>query len=200
MRPIFVLVSLLVSLSAGFSQALDYAAAPQEALGYAFGATDASVTDALKAANTPFRQDAARPGQTLSKVTIANQTLDQLDHVTVELSFTKGALFQVSASLAYSEGSFRGLLAVLNEKYGARRSVDGGYHYSWFFNQANHAPGNGNPDFAIVLANDPIDKKTITLSYVDNVRRSNPAGAAAPAPSAPAPAATPVPTLDPKKF
>jgi hypothetical protein len=199
MRPLSLLLFFLVALSGGFSQVLDYTTAPKEALGYTFGATEASVTDALKAANTTFRQDLVKQNSGITRVTVANQTLDKLEKATVELQFFKGELFQIGASVPYSAATFQGLLKVLTDKYGAKRSVDGGYHYSWFYYQADHPSANQVPDFALVLASDPLDKKVLTLTYADNARRygtvsAGPAGASA---STPAPAA---PTLDPNHF
>lgn len=200
MRSVFAFLFVTVTLG-GFCQSLDYASAPREALGYTFGATEASVVDGLKAANTPFRQDTTRQTLGVTTVTLNNQTLDKLDQATVELQFFKGALVQIKATVAYSSGAFKSLLAVLESKYGAKRSLDGGFHYNWFYQLAPRPQGNELPDFAIILASDAVDKKTVTLTYADNARRTNPAAATStPVPLVPTPAPTPVPTLDPSHF
>lgn len=201
MRLFFGLLGMLAVLSGGFAQNLDYAVAPQEFLGYAFGAQETAVAEALTAAGTPFRHEAVRAGQALTKLVLTNQTLDKLDRATVELQFYRGSLYLISATVPYAADSLQALRNVLTAKYGAVKSNDGGYHYNWFFLQKGRPAGNQAPDFAIVLGNDPVTKKTVTLVYSDNLRKSQlpPPGAANP-PAAAEPAPTPAPDLDPSRF
>jgi len=195
-----LLVLFLLTLGAGAlsAQTLDTAAAPPEFQGYTFGAAEQATVEALTQTGTTFRQDAYRPALGLTRITIPHQHLDKLNEVTFELFFAKGVLYQVGATLAYSADAHQALLSVLTAKYGAVRSQDGGYHHSWFFNQAGRESANHLPDFAIVLANDPVTAKTIGLTYVDNLKR-NPAPAAAPPASAPA-APPAAPDLNPSHF
>lgn len=202
MRPPFLFLFLLVAgAPALFSQNLDYASAPREFAGYAFGTAEEAVVDGLKAANTPFRQDPALKSQGITKVVLTERTLDTLDHVTVELQFFKGTLVQISASLAHSPQALKALVGVLTAKYGAVRSDDGGYHYRWFYRKAGATGASQVPDFAIVLASDPVTRKTLVLTYADNARKADPAAPAAGPATGKSEAAPSAPvTLDPNKF
>lgn len=218
MRPLAVL-ALFLSLSGGaIAQRLDYTSAPQQFLGYTMGSAESEVVAGLKQGGATFRQDDTAQGRGLSLVIVSNQTLDKLEHVTAELQFFHGTLFWISASLAYTPDAFEGLLTVLQAKYGPVRSNDGGFHYTWFYDQKDHNEADQRPDFAIILGNDPVDKKMITLAYVDNLRKSQvtvpstsepsgtPALSGAPTTSSvaptptPAPKATPAPALNPSSF
>ncbi len=122
MRLFFSVIGMMAALSGGFAQGLEYAAAPQEFLGYAFGAQETAVAEALTAAGTPFRQEAVRAGQTLTKLVLTNQTLDKLDRATVELQFYRGSLYLISATVPYAADSLQALRNVLTAKYGAVKS------------------------------------------------------------------------------
>lgn len=200
MRPFSVLLLFLLWAGSGFSQGLDYENAPRAFLGYPFGASLGSVTDRLTQAGTPFQSALATGKDGLQRVTVPRQTLDKLENVTVELAFSQDRLFQISASTAYSPEVLKSLVDVLASKYGPVKSLDGGYSYLWFFR--SKAPStSAAPAFALALKNDPVTKKTIVLSYVDNLVKASAAAAGAAPQQLPVPE-TPAapPALDSSRF
>lgn len=200
MRFIVPFFWVVVVFAAG-AQPLDVSSAPSSFLGYAFGAEEEALVAGLEKTEAVVQRDRSRAAQGLTRATVANQTLDKLDKVTLEFGFSKGSLFQVTASLAPSPEALKSLTGVLNEKYGKVRSLDGGYHYNWFFYAQVPPAANQVPDFAIVLTHDPVTRKVLSLTYTDNLRKAAgpvpPTGQASPGAAT---GGTPVPALDPSRF
>ena len=191
----FVLLSALVlPLVSVSAQDLNYTAVPQQAFGYTLGSSLSSIETALKSAKIDFReQPSTRPAPSMT-LEIPRQTVQSIPEVTIRLFFAKETLYQIQASMAYDArllGSFKDDLV---KQYGPVRSLDGGFHYLWFFNQNTVQNAQQRPDFAVILANDPVTDKTVSLTYADNLRRDQVLGtatvvpqkdgAAPPAPSA----------------
>ena len=170
MRPHLVIPFFLLSASLGFSQSLAYQNAPKAFLGFSFGATATEVSAGLKQAGTAFQTGPAPGKDGIQKLTVPHQSLDKIADVTVELVFARDRLYQVSATFAYQPEVLKGLVDVLGGKYGPLKSQDGGYSYLWSFS-GQKGSGPENPDFALVLKDDPVSTKTITLAYVDQLVR-----------------------------
>lgn len=151
---------------------LDYSAAPASFLGYNFGAPLSDTQASLQKAGTPFQTNTRRQAQGYTTITLENQTVDQLSSANVQLTFFREALVEISLTVSANADNLKKLRDVLNAKYGEVRSVDGGYHFNWFFTQGSPASAH-QPDFAIVLFSDPVTAKKIELTYVDNARRAN---------------------------
>ena len=196
MRALFVLLCFLSLLSAVGAETFDPAGAPKDFLGYAFGATEASVTDAVKASGKPFTAVAAKTVAGESKLLLTKQSVDKLENATVELAFQSGVLFRITATLPYSNEAAQGLRDVLSDKYGKVKSVDGGYRYNWFFTPVG-APAGTLPEFALILNVDQV-AKTVRLVYSDNAAK-NKTGVSAPA-AAPTPSPSPTAPLNPANF
>jgi hypothetical protein len=171
MRPHLVIPFFFLAASLGFSQALVYQNAPKAFLGFSFGSTTAEVTNALKQAGTAF-QPGPPPGKDgIQRLTVPRQSLDKIEGVTVELVFARDHLYQISGTFVFQAEILKGLVDVLGGKYGTVKSQDGGYSYLWTFSAPKSGSGPDNPDFALVLKDDPISSKSITLAYVDHVVR-----------------------------
>lgn len=201
MRPFLVIPLFLVAAGLGFSQNLAYQNAPKAFMGFTFGSTTSAVTEGLKQAGTAFQPGPAPGKDGIQRITVPKQTLDKLENVTVDLVFVRDRLYQVSASTPYQPEVLKSLVGVLGGKYGPVKSQDGGYSYLWSFSSSNGS-GPDNPDFALVLRDDPVTTKVISLIYVDHLVRR--AAQASPGSGGPdRPEATPTPTppaLDSNSF